>query len=98
MKTRFFDEARKILDNECGRASLGTAQALSILHIYLSGAAMDRVGLVFRYAACEMFQRLRLGDELSEQVHHSDNFKSSSKLRARIAWGMYCSETQVISS
>lgn len=92
---RFYDEARKLLDNEQGRPSLTTAQALLFLFVYNSASATDRAGSFFRFAGCEMFKRLRLGANsvrFGDTDIDRDQYRAA---RARNAWGMFFVEKYV---
>ena len=89
IRIRFYDEARKLLDNEAGKPSIPSAQALYILYMYSTSAAMDRAEYVYRMAACEMFKRLRLGMSLSK-VQRDD--KQARRTLSRNAWGFFCLE------
>lgn len=90
MRTKFYDEARRLLDSEAGRPSLPSAQALLTLYMYSTAAAMDRAGYVFRIAACEMFRRLGLGTRLPPQSQTYD--KEARRAFSRNGWGFFCLE------
>ncbi|KAK4495006.1 hypothetical protein PRZ48_013333 [Zasmidium cellare] len=88
LRGRFFNEARKLLDNERGRASIATTQAPMILYMYSTSAAMDRSGILFRLSACEMYKRLDLGRQVSTRNRDYD-VSVYQTLFAKNAWGLF---------
>lgn len=53
---------------------------------------MDRAGLVFRLAGCEMFKRLKLGSKIPSKLQRA-NDEMYSEAVSRSAWGMFYTET-----
>lgn len=90
IRRKFYDEARKLLDNEAGKPSLPSAQAMLTLYMYSTANAMDRAGYMYRMLACEMFRRLQLGTEsvLARNTYGS----TAGKALSRNAWGFFCLE------
>lgn len=95
LQARFFDEARRLFDCEAGKASVPTAQALVIMYVYCSGAAQDRAGLAYRSAACEMYNRLRMGGIHFTYPGSRYDENSRKRLLSKAAWGLFCLETCV---
>lgn len=71
-----------LFDNERGRASLPTAQALILMYLYCSDTGADRAGVIFRLSASEMLRRLRGKSTLFDQMTLS-----------RVSWGTFCWST-----
>ncbi|KAF6806544.1 Nitrogen assimilation transcription factor nirA 5 [Colletotrichum sojae] len=97
MRTRFFDEAKHLLDKENGRVSLTTAQALFIMHLSAAATGTDRAARMYLLAACDMAQRPKVlaggsngggggGKSAKEQERHL-------QIMSRALWGMYCFES-----
>jgi hypothetical protein len=61
----FEAQAKVLLDDENGRRSLPTVQGLLIMFAYNVAMGKDRAGLIFRYMAYDMLNRLRLEDGFS---------------------------------
>jgi len=93
LQKSFFDEARKLFDNEAGKASVPTLQALTIMYVYCSAIARDRAGLIFRLAACDMYKRLHMGYVPVSNLQSKYTTKSREQLMSRAAWGLFCLET-----
>ena len=88
----FFDEARRLLELECGKASLPTVQGLYLLYSYIGAKGTDRAGQVYRSSACEMLKRLQL--ERRFRLLDVRNPPDAQELRviSRAAWGLFCTE------
>lgn len=54
MVERFMDEAKKLFELECGRASLPTISGLYILFFVSAMLGKDRAGLMYRYMVCPL--------------------------------------------
>lgn len=99
MRTRFFDEAKRLLDNENGRVSLTTAQALFIMHLSAAATGTDRAARMYLLAACDMVQRPKVlsdgstggGGEGGPAKHQGRH----RQIMSRALWGMYCFERLV---
>lgn len=52
MAERFTDEAKKLFELECGRASLPSVFGLYILFFVSAMMGKDRAGLMYRYMVC----------------------------------------------
>ncbi|KAL0940087.1 Nitrogen assimilation transcription factor nirA 5 [Colletotrichum truncatum] len=88
MRSLFFEETKRLLDDEKGRTSLCTAQALFIMYLSAAAMGMDRSARMYQLAACDMVQHFR--------IPHSTKAKDEEKDRGLIAkalWGMYCFES-----
>lgn len=92
LREQFYNEAKKLFDKETGRASLATTEALLFLYMYSTSSAMDRAGLVFRLAGCEMFRRLKLGSRIHSKLHPGDEDLYKEAV-SRAAWGLFYLET-----
>lgn len=91
---QFFNESRRLLDEERGKPSLATMQGLFMLYQYTTSAAMDRAGRIFRLSACEMYSRLKLGTHLIIRGRVEDE-DARRKVLSRISWGAFCIERLV---
>lgn len=60
MVERFTDEAKKLFELECGRASLPTVSGLYILFFVSAMMGKDRAGLMYRYMVCPQPQERNL--------------------------------------
>lgn len=58
MAQRFMDEAKKLLELECGRASLPTVFGLYMLFFVSALMGKDRAGLMYRYMVCPLPQEI----------------------------------------
>jgi hypothetical protein len=90
----FFDEARRNLDKENGKASLAASQALPLLYLYCTCAAKDRLGLMYRYTGCDMYKRMKSGVRVPVDPSAQDAVRQR-KLASRHAWGLFYLETPV---
>lgn len=94
-RERFLIEARRLLDNDYGRRSLPTVQALLILYTCYTGQARDRGGLQYRHAAYEMLKRLQVKLEATFQKPGMADEASRNRYQkaiSRALWGIYCFE------
>ena len=85
----FFDEARRHLDREEGKASMSTVQALCVMFLYCMGLGKDRIGQMYRYSCCEMYKRMKAGTRFPKEI--STSTAASSKHRqlfSRFSWGV----------
>lgn len=90
MRLAFFDEARRLLDLECGRVSLATAEAMFILHLTAAAMGTDRATRMYLLAACDMVQRLQF--PLNEVIEEN---RREQRILSKALWGMYCFERLV---
>lgn len=58
---------------------------------YTSGVGRDRAGMIFRYTAYEMLNRLRLETGFHEATSQSHDHLEQKAL-SRALWGIYCFE------
>lgn len=58
MSERFMDEAKKLFELECGRASLPTIFGLYMLFFVSAMMGKDRAGLMYRYMVCPPLQKI----------------------------------------
>lgn len=56
----FWHESLNCLDNEKGRPSLTTVQALFLMFLHESAQARDATAIHYRYMAHDMYKRLKL--------------------------------------
>ena len=71
----FSTEAKRLLDSEDGRRSLPAVQGLLIMYAYSTGIGKDRGGMMFRYAAYDMLNRLDLEEGFLEGTNMEHNNK-----------------------
>ena len=92
MVERFVQESKKLLDIECGRATLCTALALSLMFSTITFQGRDRAGNMFRYMMVEMLKRLDLEKRFSRL--RDDNPKEAREKRviSKALWGLFIFE------
>ncbi|KAM5362707.1 hypothetical protein ACJA88_013903 [Fusarium oxysporum] len=88
---QFLDEAKKLLDLENGRASLPTVQGLTLMFTLSAYRGMDRAGMMYRYAAYEMFRRLHL-DGTFNRIKDDPGQTRQREIISKAAWGLFCFE------
>ena len=85
-------ECKKLLDNQAGRASLPTVQALYLMFATACFQGKDRAGNMYRYMAVEMLKRLRLerrflqlrDNDIAEVIHR--------RVISTALWGLFAFE------
>jgi hypothetical protein len=92
----FFDEARRHLDREEGKASVPTVQALCVMFLYCMGVGKDRLGQIYRYACCEMYKRMRAGTKFPKDIASTATSSKHRQLFSRFSWGVVHFETYVL--
>ena len=80
------------MERENGKESLPTTQAMYLLFIYCTTAAKDRLGLMYRYSACEMYKRMKSGTKIPTEIPTEDT-ANHMQLVSRHAWGLFYLET-----
>jgi len=96
IRERFLNEARQLLDNDYGRRSLTTVQALLVLYTCYTGQGRDRGGLQYRHAAYEMLKRLQVKLEAKFRNPRMADEAGRAKYQkavSRALWGIYCFES-----
>ncbi|PNY28531.1 Uncharacterized protein TCAP_01550 [Tolypocladium capitatum] len=85
----FFNEAKRLLDLECGRPSIPSAQALFIMFSYSCRVGRDRAGHIFRAAGYEMMKRMmpKIRRLLSGTANLPDRHRRAI---SRAVWGIFC--------
>jgi hypothetical protein len=93
----FWNECQVCLENERGKPSLPTVQALFLLYLRECGQGRDATALHYRYLAHDMYMRLKLGhSEPSPERRTSDSAIAKRwKAIVVIMWGLYCLDTYV---
>ncbi|KAH7187276.1 putative C6 transcription factor [Fusarium oxysporum] len=91
---QFLDEAKKLLDLESGLASLPTVQGLTLMFTLSAYRGMDRAGMMYRYAAYEMFRRLHL-DGTFNKIKDDPGQTRQREIISKAAWGLFCFESIV---
>src|SRR3954452_14198480 len=66
----FWDECHVCLENERGKPSLPTVQALFLMYLHECGQGRDATALHYRYLAHDMYMRLKLD-------HRETKFRTS---------------------
>ncbi|SMR50161.1 unnamed protein product [Zymoseptoria tritici ST99CH_3D1] len=94
LRVQFFNKARDLLDEERGKASLPTVQALFLLYLYWNFLGMDRAGLVYRLQGVDMFKKLRLGSQ-TLPCERGYNEALNRRACSRNAWGLFCAESYI---
>ncbi|PFH61397.1 hypothetical protein XA68_17449 [Ophiocordyceps unilateralis] len=97
LSARFVNEAKKLWDQEAGRASLPTVQGLAILFTVTAYRGTDKQGFIYRYAAYEMLHRLGLPHTF-KQSSPNDGQASRSReeqIVSKVIWGLFCFESIV---
>ncbi|RNJ60217.1 hypothetical protein D7B24_009249 [Verticillium nonalfalfae] len=91
---QFLDEANKWLEIEGQRSTLPTAQGLALLFTLYAYRGMDRAGMMYRFAATEMFLRLDL-EARFEAVSNDQQGKREKAIISTALWGFFCYESIV---
>jgi len=95
----FFDEARRHLDREEGKASVPSIQALCVMFLYCMGVGKDRLGQIYRYACCDMYKRMKAGTKFPKDLNAlTTTFAKHRQLFSRFSWGVVHFETHVSST
>lgn len=89
----FFNEAKRQLEQEGGRPSITSAQALFIMFSYSCRMGRDRSGHSFRAVGYEMMKRImpKIQRELLNGTRPSADYRAIS----RAAWGLFCFDRSV---
>lgn len=93
----FWDECLLCIQNERGKPSLPTVQALLLMFVHECGQGRDATALHYRYLAYDMYMRLKLDFRVpSSQQHASDPATAREcKGLSVCRWGLYCFDTCV---
>ncbi|KAG5945456.1 hypothetical protein E4U53_006704 [Claviceps sorghi] len=92
LAVEFLNEAKKLLDMENGRASVCAVQGLALLFSVSACRGTDRAGILYRFAAYEMFNRLDV--EATYNAMRYDKTKElDRRILSRLAWGLFCFES-----
>lgn len=92
---RFLEEARFLLEIECGRRSLTTVQALLVIYACYVSQGKDRGGILYRHMAYDMLSHLRAKLETSPtntKMAEGRDTARYGKAMSRTLWGIYCFE------
>ncbi|KAK7409390.1 hypothetical protein QQX98_008452 [Neonectria punicea] len=92
--TQFFDEAKKLLDLEGGRATLPTIQGLTLLFTMCTHLGTDRASMMYRYSACEMSSRLSL-EKTFDRIKDDPLKLRHRQVISKALWGLFCYESIV---
>ncbi|POR32982.1 Uncharacterized protein TPAR_06825 [Tolypocladium paradoxum] len=86
----FFTEAKRLLDLECGRPSIPSAQALFVMFSYSCRMGKDRAGHIFRAAGYEMMKRMM--PKIRRLLSGTAHLLTGRHRRAisRTVWGIFC--------
>lgn len=90
----FWDECLLCLQNERGKPSLPTVQALFLMYLHECGQARDATALHYRYLAYDMYMRLKL-DFRAQQCASEPAIAREWRGFSVSMWGMYCYDTCV---
>ncbi|KAK2603543.1 hypothetical protein QQS21_004312 [Conoideocrella luteorostrata] len=90
----FLNEAKKLLDLENGRASICAVQGLTLLFSVSAYRGTDRAGMLYRFAAYEMFNRLNVEATYNE-IRDDPTKTLNRNILSKLAWGLFCFESIV---
>ncbi|KAG6019116.1 hypothetical protein E4U41_003392, partial [Claviceps citrina] len=94
LAAEFLSEAKKLLDLESGRASVCAVQGLTLLFSVSAYRGTDRAGMLYRFAAYEMFNRLDVKAKYDE-MRYDKTKDLDRRILSRLAWGLFCFESIV---
>ena len=87
---QFFNQAQKLLAQECEHASLPTVHALCLMFIYCGLKGTDRAGSIYRYRAFEMLKSMEIEKEFSLIQCDSKAALKKKRVISEELWGMFC--------
>jgi hypothetical protein len=93
----FWSECHVCLENERGRPSLPTVQALFLMYLHECGQGRDATALHYRYLAHDMYMRLKLDHQEPSPERCASDLAIAKRWKAIsvIMWGLYCLDTYV---
>ncbi|KHN99136.1 Zn(2)-C6 fungal-type DNA-binding domain protein [Metarhizium album ARSEF 1941] len=90
----FFNEAKKLLHLEGGRASIPTVQGLTLLFSIACFRGTDKLGGLYRLSAYDMFHQLDV-DAMYAKIAHDPLAARDRRVLSRLAWGLFLFESIV---
>lgn len=87
---QFFNEAKKLLDQEGSRPSLPTVQALCLMFIHSGLLGMDRQGSMYRFVAFEMLKRMDLEKDFFKLKDDDAEQAKEKRVISEALWGLFC--------
>ncbi|KAI9150359.1 Nitrogen assimilation transcription factor nirA 5 [Paramyrothecium foliicola] len=96
LREDFLNHAKHLLALESGKLSLPTVQGLVIMYMCCAGMGRDRAGMMFRFLAYDMLQRLhliRVQRDVGGQDAADEEAHQRSQAASRTSWGLYCFES-----
>ncbi|KAH7176443.1 hypothetical protein EDB81DRAFT_706866 [Dactylonectria macrodidyma] len=94
LRAEFFAEAERLFELENSRASLPTVQGLAIMFLISTHTAMDRSGVMFRFAAYEMLDRMQL-NKVFDKIKEDPTKSTQRRVISKALWGLFCFESMV---
>lgn len=94
MAHRYLEECKILLELE-GDETLSTVQALCLMYLTSALLGMDRVGLMYRYAAYGMLHRLQLEVRFSKLKMNDTADFGIMQVLSKVLWGLFCFEGYV---
>jgi hypothetical protein len=93
----FWNECHVCLENERGKPSLPTVQALFLMYLHECGQGRDATALHYRYLAHDMYMRLKLNHREPSPEHRASDPAIAKwwKAISVMMWGLYCLDTYV---
>lgn len=92
---RFLDEAKMLQDQEQGRVSIPTVQALMLMYLTMTCLGRDRAGRTCRQIALDMVRRLQLESRYISNVVGATTTDGDRALISKALWGLFLLETYV---
>jgi hypothetical protein len=88
----FWNECLVCLENERGKPSLPTVQALFLMFLREGGHSRDATALHYRYLAHDMYMRLKLDSREPSPEHCASDPAIANEWKALSVtmWGLYC--------
>ncbi|KAI1607827.1 hypothetical protein EDD36DRAFT_118270 [Exophiala viscosa] len=92
LQADFSREVKRLLELECGRATLTTMQALLVTYSVECDRGQDRVGRSLRFQAVDMYRRLGYDQEQPRPrgCDTSENVQQDWRALTRIIWAVFC--------
>ncbi len=97
LQAAFSREVKRLLELECGKATLTTMQALLVMHSVECDRGQDRVGRSLRLQAVDMYKRLGYDQEQPRPkgCDTSEDVQQDWRALTRIIWAIFCHDGSV---
>ncbi len=91
----FLKEAKDCLEQEEGRVSIPTAQALMLMYATMTYIGRDRTGRSYRQSAIDLVHRMKLEGTYNSIECEGPEQVTRKKVLSQALWGLFILETYV---